>query len=159
MAPPRPPTKSHAIRALILEDNRSDALLLLGALKNDGFDVEYVHVDSEDEFRRALDQDFDVILSDYSLPQFEALQALAIGRERAPDVPFIMISGTIGEATAVEVMKAGAADYLLKDRLGRLGGAVARALEMRRVKREKQEAERDKGAAFFFTLGGAGDAR
>jgi PAS domain S-box-containing protein len=133
---------SHPIRALVLEDNRSDALLLLGALRNDGFDVEHVHVESEDEFRRALGQDFDVILSDYSLPQFDALQALAIARERAPDVPFIMISGTVGEDTAVEVMKAGAADYLLKDRLGRLGSAVARALEMRRVKREKQEAER-----------------
>jgi two-component system cell cycle sensor histidine kinase/response regulator CckA len=133
---------SHAIRALILEDNRSDALPLLSALQNDGFEVEYVHVDSEDDFRRALDQDFDVILSDYSLPQFDALRALAIGRERAPDVPFIMISGTIGEDTAVEVMKAGAADYLLKDRLGRLGGAVARGLELRRVKREKHEAER-----------------
>jgi PAS domain S-box-containing protein len=133
---------SHAIRALILEDNPADVALILRALKNGGFEVEHVHAASGGEFRRALDQEFDVILSEYSLPQFDALEALAVWRERGADVPFIMISRTVGEDTAVEVMKAGAVDYLLKDRLGRLGAAVARALELRRVKREKKVAER-----------------
>jgi DNA-binding NtrC family response regulator len=112
------------IRLLLVEDNPSDVELVALALRRDGFEATIEQVDTEADYVAALSRTFDVILSDFELPQFDGLRALDLRGERGVTTPFIIVSGTIGEATAVEAMKRGAADYLLKDRLGRLGAAI-----------------------------------
>jgi two-component system, cell cycle sensor histidine kinase and response regulator CckA len=126
------------LRLLLVEDSPSDARLILHELRQAGFEAVPTRVETEADFVAALGARPDVILCDYNLPQFDATSALAIARERLPDVPFLIVSGSIGEETAVEVMKLGATDYLLKDRLGRLGRAVRQALEEKQLR----EAER-----------------
>src|SRR5687767_5366866 len=103
------------LRVLLLEDRPADARLVLHELKTAGFAVQHQRADNEAEFVRLLDAPWDVILADYSLPQFDAPSALRLVRERNLDIPFIIVSGTIGEELAVAAMKEGAADYLLKD--------------------------------------------
>jgi PAS domain S-box-containing protein len=129
------------LRVLIAEDNPDDAELLLRALRKAGFAPEWQRVDTEVGFIGALHAGLDLVLSDYEMPQFTGLQALGLLKERHPDIPFIIISGTIGEDTAVAAMKEGASDYLLKDRLGRLGQAVTHALEQGRLLRERRQTE------------------
>ena len=129
------------LRVLILEDNPSDAELMLHELRRAGFVPEWQRVETEADYRAALDPALDLILADYRLPQFDGLRALQLLQEHALDIPFILVSGTIGEEVAVECMKQGAADYLLKDRLARLGQAVAHALEQKRLRDEKQRAD------------------
>lgn len=129
------------LQILIVEDDPADAELLLRALRQAGFEPEWRRVDCEEDFRAALHPDLQVILSDYQMPQFTGLRALELAKELCPDVPFLIVSGTIGEETAVEAMRRGAADYLLKDRLGRLGLAVNQALETGRLRRERSWAE------------------
>ena len=114
---------------------------MIEALRDAGFDPTFRRVDTRDAYLRELDQPPDFILSDYSMPQFTAQDALTLMKERGLDLPFIIVSGCIGEDMAVECMKAGAADYLLKDRLGRLGHAVAQALERKRLIEEKRQTE------------------
>ncbi|MBI5842502.1 MAG: PAS domain S-box protein [Chloroflexi bacterium] len=129
------------LRVLILEDRPVDAELLLRELRQAGFDPEWQQVETEEEYLVALHSSLDIILSDYSLPQFDGLSALRLLRTRGFDIPFILISGTIGEEVAVECIKQGAADYLLKDRLTRLGSAVTNALEQKRLRDERKQAE------------------
>jgi diguanylate cyclase (GGDEF)-like protein len=129
------------LNLLLLEDSPNDAELILDVLQEAGFSVASRRVDSQDEYLRALDQPTDFILSDFSMPQFTAHDALRLMKERGLDIPFIVVSGCIGEDMAVECMKAGATDYLLKDRLARLGHSVSQALERKRLIEEKHQAE------------------
>jgi PAS domain S-box-containing protein len=129
------------LRVLIAEDNPADAELVLRELRKAGFEPKWERVDSEKEYLVRLDAGIDVILSDYDMPQFGGPRALELLRERGLGIPFIIISGTIGEDIAVEVMKQGAADYLMKDRLTRLGPAVRRAIEQARLRRERRKTE------------------
>lgn len=132
---------STSLNLLLLEDSSADAELMIEVLREAGFEPTFRRVESKDAYLRELDQPPDFILSDYSMPQFTAQDALRLMKERGLDLPFIIVSGCIGEDMAVECMKAGAADYLLKDRLGRLGHAVTQALERKRLLEEKRQAE------------------
>ena len=121
------------IRMLLVEDNPADAELELRELKRAGLRLEHRVVDTEQAFRGELTAAVpEVILSDFSMPQFDGMQALALARELAPDVPFIFVSGTIGEEYAIRALKNGATDYVLKTNLLRLPAAVERALETAR---------------------------
>ena len=127
---------SDTIRMLILEDNPGDAEIAIYALKRAGFAPKWRRVESESEYLSGLDEAPDVILADAHLPQFSGLRALDLLQERGLDIPFLLVSGSLGEDLAVDAMKRGADDYLLKDRLSRLGEAVRRALEQRRLRRK-----------------------
>jgi len=129
------------LNLLLLEDSPNDAELMLDVLEEAGFELVSHRVDSQAAYLLALDQSPEVILSDFSMPQFTALDALRLLHERGLDIPFIVVSGCIGEEMAVECMKAGANDYLMKDRLGRLGHAVSQALDHKRVIEDKRLAE------------------
>ena len=134
--------RSTPLRVLILEDNPDDAELLVRELKHANFIPDWRLVATEEAYLAHLAPDLDVILSDYSMPNFDALRALRLLREGGLEIPFIIVSGTIDEATAVAAMQAGAADYLLKDRLGRLGSAVTRVLENRQLLDERKQIDR-----------------
>lgn len=129
------------LRVLIVEDNPTDAELVVRELKRAGFALEWRRVETEASYLARLDDKIDIVLSDYSLPQFDGLRALQLLKQRKLDIPFIIISGTIGEETAVAAMRDGADDYLLKDRLTRLGGAVEHALQQKRQRDERRRAE------------------
>ena len=129
------------LRVLVLEDAPADADLITRALRKSGFEPVGARVDTEAAFIERLDGDLDLIISDYAMPTFSGLRALEILRDRNIDVPLIIVSGTIGEETAVEAMKLGAKDYLLKDRLGRLGAAAESAMAERRLRREMRLSE------------------
>jgi signal transduction histidine kinase len=128
------------LRVLILEDVQDDADLILHELRRAGFDPDWGRVDNEADYRARLSPTLDVILADYSLPTFDAPRALTLLQGRELDVPFIIVSGSVGEETAVAAMRQGAADYLLKDRLARLGPAVTQALEQKRLRAETRRA-------------------
>jgi PAS domain S-box-containing protein/putative nucleotidyltransferase with HDIG domain len=129
------------LRVLVLEDRPADAELVLYELKRSGYKFSHKRVDTQADYAQALSEPIDIILADYSLPQFNAMQALHLLQEKGLDVPFIVVTGTISEEAAVETMKQGAADYLLKDRLSRLGQAVQRALHEKRLRDEKRASE------------------
>lgn len=129
------------IRVLLLEDNDSDAELVVRQLEQAGYEPAWSRVQDQSEFLAALDPELDVILADFNLPTFSAPQALELLKTRDIQVPLIVVSGSIGEETAVEVLHSGAADYLLKDRLARLGQAVQRVVAERRLQGEKRQAE------------------
>ena len=117
------------LHALFVEDSEVDVELIVMELNRNGFDVRWDRVEVEDELRQALSGELpDIILSDYSMPSFSGVDALKIVREIDQDVPFIFVSGTIGEDWAIESIRQGATDYVLKDNLRRLGTAVRRAL-------------------------------
>jgi signal transduction histidine kinase len=128
------------LQVLILEDLPTDALLMVHELRRAGFDPVWRRVETEADYVAHLQAELDVILADYRLPQFNALRALQLLRERGGDTPFIIVSAMIGEELAVAAMKQGAADYLLKDRLARLGPAVTRALQEVAERRARQQA-------------------
>jgi diguanylate cyclase (GGDEF)-like protein len=130
------------IRLLMVEDNRGDAELELYELRHAGLRVTPRVVDTAEDFRRAL-QEFspDVIVSDFSMPQFDGISALRIARDLAPDTPFLFVSGTIGEESAIRALKEGATDYVLKDHLARFPAAVERALAEARERRERRRAQ------------------
>jgi diguanylate cyclase (GGDEF)-like protein len=129
------------LNLLLLEDSLNDAGLILDMLEEAGFEVVSRRVDSPSAYHRELDKPPDIILSDFSMPQFTALDALRLMKERGLDIPFIVVSGCIGEDMAVECMRAGATDYLLKDRLARLGHSISQALDRKRLIEEKRLAE------------------
>ena len=129
------------LRVLIAEDNPMDAKLVLRELRHAGFEPDFKRVDSEAAFLSELHGNWDIILSDYAMPEFGGMRALKLLNESGLDIPFIIISGTIGEEEAVAAMKLGATDYLLKDRIARLGSAVERALEEKRLRAEQRRAE------------------
>ena len=122
------------LNVLMLEDNPDDVLLIKRELARAGFETVAYVVQTEAEYLAALSSEIDIVLADHNLPGYDAVRALAATRERNLDVPFILISGVLSEEIAVEMMKRGAADYLLKDRLSRLGVAVQNALEERRIR-------------------------
>src|SRR5690349_5038661 len=118
------------LRILHLEDSPRDVELIHSTLEDGGLDCEFVVVDRKEAFETALaEKKFDVILSDYGLSDYDGLSALAAAQKNDPTVPFILVSGTLGEEEAVESLKTGATDYILKSRLTRLVPAVGRALE------------------------------
>ena len=130
------------LNALIVEDSEDDTLLLLAHLTESGFEVQWRRVDIREDLDAALEaQDWDIVFSDYSMPRFRGDQALAIIRRRDPDLPFIFVSGTIGEEAAVASMRAGAQDYVMKHDLARLVPAVRRELEEAQGRREWRRAE------------------
>jgi PAS domain S-box-containing protein len=126
---------------LVLEDRPVDAELILYEMKRSGYDCVGKRVDTQEDYLKAIQEIPDIILADYSLPQFTALQALRLLQECGLDIPFIVVTGTISEEAAVETMILGAADYLLKDRLSRLGQAVQRALQQKALRDEKRKSE------------------
>ncbi|MGB7479293.1 MAG: diguanylate cyclase, partial [Burkholderiaceae bacterium] len=130
------------IRILMLEDVETDAELELRALRRDGIDPELRRVETREAFLAALEQFApDIILSDCSLPRFDGFSALALAREHRPQVPFLFVSGTIGEEVAISALKSGAVDYVLKGNLQRLPSAVRRALDESRTRAAQQQAE------------------
>ncbi|MGH6692388.1 MAG: GAF domain-containing protein, partial [Gammaproteobacteria bacterium] len=135
------------LRILVVEDSPADAELAMRELQRTGLALEFRRVDTEEGYRRALD-DFrpQLILSDFSMPGFGGLAALDLAREKMPDVPFVFVSGTIGEDRAVEAMRRGATDYVLKDRMNRLVPVVQRALKEagERAARRRVEQWRDR---------------
>jgi signal transduction histidine kinase len=118
-----------ALRLLLLEDQENHALLLLHELERNGYEVTYERVQSRDAMLAALTQrQWDIIISDFTMPQFSALDALAVCRERGVEIPFIIVSGTIEEESAIEALRLGADDFITKGRLARLGPAIDRGL-------------------------------
>jgi signal transduction histidine kinase len=131
------------LRVLLVEDCEDDADLLVHELRRAGYDVIAERVQTADEMRAALQgHSWQIVLSDYSLPRFSGPAALAVLKETNIDLPFIMVSGTIGEDTAVDALKAGAADFLVKGRLARLVPAIERELREVDLRRER-ECERE----------------
>ena len=150
-APKRSPESGGSpplVRILHLEDDPNDALLVRAALENEGFGCEILRVDARDGFEAALEAgDFDVVLSDYALPSFDGVSALKIVREKRPDLPFVFVSGTMGEELAIETLKSGATDYVLKDRLGRLASSIRRALADAKARTERSQNELERRQA------------
>ena len=136
-------TPTRSLRVLFVEDSEDDAFLIARHLERAGYVLERRRVDTAEGFATALDDGgWDVIVCDHSLPHFDSRDALAAVQARDIDVPFIIVSGTIGEDTAVEAMRAGAHDYVLKNNLARLGPAIDRELndaELRRQARQERE--------------------
>ena len=131
------------IRVLIIEDNEDDAQLEIDELKRGGYDIVFEQIETRKAMREALRAEkWDFIISDFSLPQFSGLDALAMLKETGNDIPFILISGTIGEETAVNAMKAGAHDYIMKINLKRLIPACERELNEAKVRQLKREADK-----------------
>ena len=123
----------------MVEDNLADAELVKHALHKDGLSFTVERVETGEDYLRALDHGApDVILSDYALPSFDGYTALAMAQERHPDVPFIFVTGTMGEEVAIETLKNGATDYVLKLRLARLAPAVHRALREARERADRK---------------------
>jgi FixJ family two-component response regulator len=134
-------TVTMPLRVLILEDREADALLMLHELRRAGFDLDWTRVETEADFLAQLPQEPSVILADCHLPQFSALRALQLVQERGLDIPFLVVTGALGDEAAAECLREGAADYLLKDRMARLGVAVKQALEKKRARDDRRRAE------------------
>jgi CheY-like chemotaxis protein len=132
------PNSSEPHRPLFIlhvEDNPADADLIEHTLTGGGLPVEITRVDAREAFLAGLGRrPLDLILCDYKLPQFHGMTALELAREHRPDVPFIFVSGALGDDLAADTLRQGAADYLLKDRLARLVPAVQRALKEAKIK-------------------------
>ncbi|MBW1868528.1 MAG: response regulator [Deltaproteobacteria bacterium] len=129
------------IRLLIVEDVEDDALLLVREIRTGGFEPVFKRVDSEKDLAEALKAEtWDIIISDYAMPGFTGIDALRIAKKHDPDIPFILISGAIGEDIAVRAMKEGAGDYLMKDNLKRLIPAIERELQDAEIRKARREA-------------------
>jgi PAS domain S-box-containing protein len=130
------------LRVLLVEDLEDDALLLERVLRRAGYDTTSERIDTPAAMNAALDrQGWDIVIADYTLPEFDGLAALALVKERGLDLPFIIVSGSIGEDIAVGAMKAGAVDYIMKNNLSRLVPAVERELREAEVRRARKQAE------------------
>jgi putative nucleotidyltransferase with HDIG domain len=142
------------LRILLVEDSEDDAQLLLREIKRAGYDLEFERVETANAMQTALArQSWDVILCDYSLPQFGAQQALAVLKESGNDLPFIIVSGTIGEESAVSALKAGAHDFIVKGSLARLIPAIQREMKDAGVRRERRQRERELEAIAMVSAG------
>ncbi len=132
------------LRILLLEDNALDAELIQAALAEGGLECDATRVQTRDDFRAALDTGcFDLILADYSLPSFDGLSALKLTREKCPQLPFLIVSGAMGEEIAIETLKSGATDYVLKQRLDRLVPSVRRALREAQERAERRQLQEE----------------
>src|SRR5438552_14809200 len=142
LAPP-----DHPLRLLHLEDSELDHELMLAHLRRGALGVQALRVDCEGDYLRALEQPWDLIVSDYNLPGFSGLVALDLLKAYGRDVPFVLVSGEIGEETAVEAMRNGASDYLLKNNLARLVPAIFHAIEASETRRARERADLELGAS------------
>ena len=141
------------LRLLLIEDSENDALLLELELRRGGYDVSVHRVQTAADMRAALSsQTFDVIISDYSMPEFAMPRALALLQETGLDLPFIIVSGTIGEESAVQALKSGAHDFMSKGKLSRLIPALERARREAQVRRDRRERELEAIAALTGAL-------
>jgi len=139
-----PAAEQEELRILCVEDSPEDAELMRELLTDEGFAVTMSVVDTLEAVRAALtDGSYDVVLADYNLPGFNGEATLQVALETAPQTPFVVVSGSIGEETAVDLLKHGADDYVLKDRLSRLPFAIRRALESRRAQAARRQAQED----------------
>ncbi|NLC57644.1 MAG: response regulator [Armatimonadetes bacterium] len=129
------------LRVLFVEDSEDDVLLTLRQLRRDGYRPTFRRVERAEEMRQALNEEWDIILSDYTLPEFSGQEALKIYNESGSDAPYIILSGTIGEDAAVAALKAGAHDYVHKDNLARLAPVIDRELREQAERRARQRAE------------------
>ncbi len=133
-----------SLRILHLEDDPADAELVQATLADEGIDCETLVVATRGDFIAAVEQGgFDLVLADYALPAFDGMTALAIVRERRPELPFVFVSGRLGEEAAIESLRNGATDYVLKNRLSRLAPAVNRALSEAEERAERKKAEEE----------------
>lgn len=130
------------LKVLFVEDSEDDVLLVLREIKRGGYGVMFERVDTLEGMRSALSKGkWDIILSDYTMPHFSAQEALSLFKEMELDIPFIVVSGAIGEQTAVELMKAGADDFVMKGNLARLVPAIQRELSDAEARRERKQAQ------------------
>jgi len=130
------------IRILLLEDNLADAELVRYALRDGGLNFTMSQVDSKAQYLKEVDENPpDIVLLDYALPDFDGFTALTIAQEKYPDIPFIFVTGTLGEEVVIEMLKSGATDYVLKTRLSRLVPAVQRALREASERAERRRTE------------------
>ena len=149
------------IRVLIVDDSEDDALLLVRQLRNSGFDPSFERVDTAEAMNAALDgPTWDIVLSDFVMPGFGGLEAIELLRQRGFDIPIMIVSGKIGEETAVKCVKAGANDYVMKDNLKRLGTAIERELqetENRRIRQVVEERLKTTDANFRRVIASSAD--
>ena len=132
------------LRVLIVEDSEDDARLLIRELEKGGYELEHERVETSDSMQAALDKDgWDIILADYVLPHFSGLDALILLQKSGKDLPFILVSGKIGEDIAVDAMKAGAHDYIKKENLSRLIPAIEREIRQAVVRQERRKAQEE----------------
>jgi PAS domain S-box-containing protein len=132
------------LRTLIVEDSEDDALFVVRVLQKGGYDPEYERVETADAMREALErQIWDIIISDYKMPHFSGLAALKLYKEKGLNIPFIIVSGTIGEEAAVAAMVSGAHDYVMKNNLPRLVPAIQRELRDAESRKERKRAEEE----------------
>ncbi len=130
------------LRVLIVEDSEDDALLIHHELKRSGYEQIFERVDTAEAMSTALDsKTWDIIISDYTMPGFSGAEALKIMKGKGENLPFIIVAGEIDEETAVDLMKAGAHDYIIKDNLSRLVPIVQRELNEAKIQRESTRAE------------------
>jgi PAS domain S-box-containing protein len=132
---------SHSLRILILEDSPTDAEVMVEHLREAGYAPDWKRVETEADYLAHLEPSLDLILVDYTLPDINGRRALQLLQDRGWDIPAIIVTGTVSEEIAIECLRLGAADYLLKDRLTRLGAAVRGALAQRTLRRERDKAE------------------
>src|ERR1044071_5557060 len=132
------------LRILLIEDSEDDARLVLREIQHGGYDVEFERVETAEAMRAALArQAWDLIICDFSLPRFSAPKALELLKKSGQDLPFIIVSGTIGEESAVNALKAGAHDFIIKGNFARLIPAIQRELDDADVRRERRARERE----------------
>jgi PAS domain S-box-containing protein len=129
------------LKLLLVEDSEDDAELIVLELERAGYELQWRRLETEEDFVAALDEWWDLIISDFQMPQFDGLRAFALYKDKGIDTPFIFVSGALGEDRAVEAMRAGARDYLLKGNLARLTVAVRRELAEARNRRAQRSAE------------------
>ena len=129
------------LRVLIVEDSEDDTLLLIRKLKRGGFDPTFERVETPEAMEATLEKKWDIIIADYVMPHFSGLDALKLLKKSGQDIPFIIVSGKIGEDTAVELMKAGANDYLMKSNLKKLIPTVERELKEAELRRERKHVD------------------
>lgn len=131
------------LRILHIEDSPYDSELIGEELRAQGIEASLHRVERWDDVAEAIKEPYDIILCDYTLPDYDGFAVLDLALEHAPDTPFLFVSGTIGETRATETLKRGAIDYVLKDELKRLGGAVHRALREADERRQRRHAEEE----------------
>ncbi|MFA5403464.1 MAG: PAS domain S-box protein [Ignavibacteria bacterium] len=140
--------KKEKLHILILEDNENDLALLIRELKKGKYEIDYKMVEDSKSFKSAISKKWDLIISDYSLPDFNGFEALNICNEKGIDTPFIVVSGTVGEDIAVDMMRAGCKDYIMKKSLKRLLPAVEREIEDARIREKNKLIDKEKEVLF-----------